>query len=192
MTATSPPIQTRSFFLIDGPNLDWAISNLLGHKPGPNDRPEFRTFAETVCAALGKQVGCKLYLTPEGGDRARHAFLATLRQPGFDWRVKMTPRRPFPQANDPGDAVAIDALRTAFSKGYRDILFVTHDHGFCPDLRSLLVAGAHVTICCFLELLHRDYDTLKPDGLQVVDLRRCEPRFGRLDPNVRTLDDLID
>ncbi|MBK7876745.1 MAG: NYN domain-containing protein [Planctomycetes bacterium] len=190
--SSNPASNNKAFLLVDGPNLDGAIAALLGRKPTRDDRPDFSVFAQHIELALGARVGCKAYVTLRGSDRASHAFQATLRGSGFGWKVIASERRMALGDADPSDQAALDALRVAQDLGYREYVVVTHDHGFCPALTALVQGGARVTVCSFLELLHRDYDALAQAGASIVDLREIEPRFRPLDPRAERLEDLID
>lgn len=191
MKSSYPDVRahSRSLFVMDGPNFDWAISTLLGRKPTRYERPSFESFAHTICEALEKAVGPKLYVTLQREDVGHSKFVDTLRKK-LGWIVKVAPPRLSRDDEDPSDSEVAKALRLAPDRGYHDVVLVTHDHGYIPVVQDLLHRGVAVTICCFLELLHRDYDGLRPVGLEIVDPRRLG-LFKFSDPDGGDLADLI-
>lgn len=182
-TATHTTAHSNSLLVVDGPNLDGGISSLLHRKPGPSDRPDFSRLPSDLETASGLRVVRKVYVTLRREEPSFHRFCATMRGPGFDWLVLVTDRRASASQEDPSDLKAIEVLRSAVTKGYRSLVIITHDHGFCPVVRELMAAGVSVALYCFKELLHRDFDALIPFGLIIRDLREVHDKFRDLDPN---------
>jgi uncharacterized protein len=152
-----------TYVLVDGENVDWAIGELLGRKPQPEERPRWervRTFAE---ATFGGPLKCLFFLAAPEGEFSMPFTQALL---AMDFR-------PIPLRGE-GKVVDVAISRTLDALAGRPgaILLLSHDGDFAPALANVLDSDPtrQVGLLCFPERAATSLRSLTERGLKLFDL----------------------
>ena len=152
-----------TYVLVDGENVDWAIGEMLGRKPQPEERPRWdrvKTFAESE---FGGPLRSLFFLAAPDGEFSMPFTQALL---AMDFR-------PVPLRGE-GKVVDIAISRTleALAKRPGDIMLLSHDGDFAPELSTLLQSDPNrrVGLLCFPERASTALRALTDQGLRLFDL----------------------
>lgn len=171
-------MESISYVLVDGENVDWALSSLLGRKPTSPDRPRWERVLEFAAARSGGVVRGLFFLNASSGEFSL-PFAQALLAIGF---------RPIPLAGE-GKVVDIAIKRTLQVLGDRpgDIVLLSHDGDFAPDVEMLLDTGHRVRLLIFTELLSGKLAALEARGLELADLEHDGGAFQYALPRLRII-----
>jgi uncharacterized protein len=157
-TATTWP----GLVLVDGPNADMTLAEIVGRKPRPQERPCWNHVYHYSRQQL--QCGCAEFVLNGNrfGDKVAPLFRA-LRFIG--WRVAY----PRDSSQDPVDAY-IQCRLVSVRGTRRHVVLLSHDGGYAPYLLDLIVTGSPVTIIGFREELSPALLILESRGATILDL----------------------
>ena len=117
-----------TYLLVDGENIDATLGvSVLGRRPEPQERPRWNTLLEYSEAAWGQPVKGLFFLAVAGELPA--SFVQALLAMGY---------RPVPLRGE-GKVVDIAIQRTAEALSERDadVMLVSHDNDFTPQMEDL-------------------------------------------------------
>ena len=169
-----------TYLLIDGENIDATLGgNILGGRPGPEDRPRWdrvRTFVETT---FTPPVTALFFLNASSGFLPM-PFVQALTAMGY---------RPIPLSGPPGAKVVdigIQRTLTALADREGDVVLGSHDADFIPQISALL-DDRRVALLAFREFVSLQYGDLEASGLEVFDLELDAGSFTRRLPRLRII-----
>ena len=176
---------SKTYLLVDGENIDWALSGFLDHKPEPRERPRWQqllTFAERQwdrpVRALFFINATQWYPT---------AFVQALIAMGY---------RPIPLAGAPDQKVVDEGIKRtldALQERGGHVLLASHDADFASGMTELAaVADRRIGLVVFNELvsqtlrriprleifdLEDDVDAFEVelDRVRIIPLERFDP-----------------
>ena len=177
-----------TYLLVDGENIDATLGQSVfgGRRPAPEERPRWERVRDFAGAAWTAPVSGLFFLNASSGHLPMSFVQALL---AMDYK-------PIPLAGGPGEKVVdIGISRTLAALRDRpgDVLLVSHDGDFLPDVEALLAAPApdgsarRVGVLAFREYLSAGYTALVPQGLQVFDLEDDVRAFTSVLPRVRII-----
>lgn len=154
---------TPTYVLIDGENIDWALSDLVKRKPYPNERPRWREIVQHFAAGGTRPVVPLLFLNCPG-DVVPIQFVTFLRSIGV---------RPVLLRGE-GKVVDLGIERTleALLHHDGDVALLSHDGDFLDAVKALLDHDRSVSLVCLPERANAEFEALREHGLAVVDLER--------------------
>lgn len=177
MNETAP-----TYLIVDGENIDATLGmSVLGHRPAPEERPRWdRVLASAREFGAGEARGL-FFLNASSGQMPMNFVQALM---AMDYR-------PIPLASSGGEKVVdvgiqrtLDAIA---AQGFGDVLLVSHDGDFIPQIAALLDAGRRVGVICFTEYLNSALAALTSNGLTVIDLENDVNAFTAALPRVRII-----
>lgn len=179
---TVPGAVVPTYLIVDGENIDATLGNnvLGGRRPTPEERPRWDRIRDWAAGAFAQDVTGLFFLNASSGQLPM-TFVSALLAIGY---------RPIPLSADPGIKVVdvgiqrtLDALRDRPG----DVLLVSHDGDFLPQVAELLDGSRRVGVLGFREFLSGGYTPLIEQGLQVFDLEDDVRAFTSPLPRVRII-----
>lgn len=172
-----------TYLVIDGENLDATLgSNLLGHRPAPDERPRWERVLDFAAKVWDQPVKGLFFLNASSGSMPM-PFVQALIAIGL---------KPVPLSGPPGVKVVdvgIQRMLDAIGAGHGDVLLGSHDGDFLPQVQSLLdIPGRRVGLLAFTECVSTQYSALVADGLQQFDLEYDAKAFTKPLPRLRIID----
>ncbi len=175
-----PEVGSFTYLLVDGENIDATLGNVLGRRPGRDERPRWeriRTFAEQQ---WGRPVRGLFFLNASSG----------LMPGSFVQALLAMDYRPIPLSGafdekvvDIGIQRTLDALRDRPG----DVLLASHDGDFLPQVQALLDGDRRVGVLGFREYVNAGFAALAGQGLATYDLEDDAAAFNELLPRVRII-----
>jgi len=155
--------KTPTYVLIDGENIDWALSELINKKPGPAERPRWSEIVDHFREGGNKQV-VALFFFNCPGDAVPIQFVTFLRSSGI---------RPV-LLRGQGKVVDLGIQRTlqALTKRDGDVALLSHDGDFIDEVAALVRSDRTVSLVCFPERANAQFMALREEGLRLLDLER--------------------
>jgi uncharacterized protein len=155
-----------TYVLIDGENIDWALSEVIGKKPGPNERPRWAEIVDHFRNGGTSQV-VALFFFNCPSDIVPIQFVTFLRSSGI---------RPV-LLRGQGKVVDLGIQRTLEALRHRDgdVALLSHDGDFIDEVAALVHSGRSVSLVCFPERANAQFMALREDGLRISDLERDIP-----------------
>jgi uncharacterized protein len=176
MVSSRPP--AASYVLIDAENVDWAVSNVVGRKPEPQDRVQFDRLVAFCEDHFPKPVRCVVVLNARGEQLpdVMIGFVRALKTAGCD--VALLHGRPDQKVVDLGILKLLEAIRTQRPKAA--VGLASHDGtDFADALRQLLEEKRQVAILGLREYMSQRFRELVPAGLEILDLEMNAKVFQR-------------
>ncbi|HEX5745504.1 MAG TPA: NYN domain-containing protein [Archangium sp.] len=176
MVSSRPP--AASYVLIDAENVDWAVSNVVGRKPEPQDRVQFDRLVAFCEDHFPKPVRCIVVLNARGEQLpdVMIGFVRALKTAGCD--VALLHGRPDQKVVDLGILKLLEAIRTQRPKAA--VGLASHDGtDFADALRLLLEEKRQVAILGLREYMSQRFRELVPAGLEILDLEMNAKVFQR-------------
>lgn len=173
-----------TYLLVDGENVDATLGNHLlgGRRPAPEERPRWDRVREWSAAFTEPEVNGLFFLNASGG-ALPSTFVTALLAMSY---------RPLPLASrEPGIKVVdvgIQRTLAALVERPGDVLLVSHDGDFLPQVEALLDGTRRVGVLCFREYLSNGYEPLIAKGLTIHDLEDDVRAFTSPLPRVRIID----
>lgn len=171
--------ERTTYVLVDGENIDATLgSSILSRRPHPDERPRWDrllTFAE----ATWEQPVRGLFFLQANGDLPS----------GFIQALQAMQYRPIPlsgQANEKVVDIAIQRTLEALRGRADDVLLLSHDSDFVPQITELL-DGRRVGLVAFAEFRSREYAALAERGLHFFDLEYDVGAFNTRLPRIRVI-----
>jgi putative heme uptake system protein len=167
MHAPRPP--AASYVLIDAENVDWAVSNVVGRKPEPQDRVQFDRLVHFCEGYFPAPVRCIVVLNARGEQLpdVMLGFVRALKSAGCD--VVLLHGRPDQKVVDGGILKLLEAIRAQRPKAA--VGLASHDGvDFADALRPLLEEKRKVAVLGLREYVSQRFRELVPSGLEILDL----------------------
>ena len=178
-STTAPPTAPAStYVLIDAENIDWAVSNVVGRKPEPQDRVQFDRLVTFCESHFAGPVRCLVVLNARGEQLpdVMLGFVRALKTAGCE--VVLLHGRPDQKVVDLGILKLLEAIRT--QRPGTGVALASHDGAdFAVALKPLLEEGRKVTILGLREYVSQRFRELVPNGLEILDLEINAKVFQR-------------
>ena len=160
------PEEETTYLLVDGENIDATLGlSVLGRRPEPDERPRW----DRVRDYVGEKYA--------GETKALFFLNATAHMPmTFVQALLAMDYQPIPLSSE-GDEKVVDVgiqrtLDAIAEQESGNVVLVSHDGDFEPQLRALLKNDHEVTVVGFEEFLSGELRSLEEKGLKNVDLER--------------------
>ncbi|ATB30642.1 NYN domain-containing protein [Melittangium boletus] len=177
MTSTTRPA-AATYVLIDAENIDWAVSNVVGRKPEPQDRVQFDRLVAFCESRFANPVRCIVVLNARGEQLPDMmiGFVRALKTAGCE--VVLLHGRPEQKVVDMGILKLLEAIRT--SRPGASVALASHDGSdFAAALRPLLEEKRKVTLLGLREYVSQRFREFVPAGLEILDLEMDAKVFQR-------------
>ncbi|MDC0707978.1 NYN domain-containing protein [Stigmatella sp. ncwal1] len=171
-----PP--AASYVIIDAENVDWAVSNVVGRKPEPQDRVQFDRLVSFCETHFPNPVRCVVVLNARGEQLpdAMIGFVRALKSAGCE--VALLHGRSDQKVVDLGILKLLEAIRT--QRPGAAVALASHDGAdFAAALRPLLEEKRQVAILGLREHVSSRFRELVPSGLEILDLELNAKVFQR-------------
>ncbi|RKG88810.1 MAG: NYN domain-containing protein [Myxococcaceae bacterium] len=172
-----------SYVLIDAENVDWAVSNIVGRKPEPQDRVQFDRLIGFCETYFPKPVRCVVVLNARGEQLpdAMIGFVRALKSAGCE--VALLHGRPDQKVVDLGILKLLENIRT--QRPGAAVGLASHDGAdFAEALKPLLEEKRQVAVLGLREYVSQRFRELVPNGLKIVDLELNAKVFQRPLPRI--------
>ncbi|OJH35138.1 NYN domain-containing protein [Cystobacter ferrugineus] len=176
MTTTRPAAAT--YVLIDAENIDWAVSNVVGRKPEPQDRVQFDRLVAFCEGRFPNPVRCIVVLNARGEQLPDMmiGFVRALKTAGCE--VVLLHGRPEQKVVDMGILKLLEAIRQ--QRPGTAVVLASHDGSdFAAALRPLLEDKRKVTLLGLREYVSQRFREFVPSGLEILDLEMDAKVFQR-------------
>jgi uncharacterized protein len=176
MTPTRPA--AASYVLIDAENIDWAVSNVVGRKPEPQDRVQFDRLVAFCESRFPNPVRCIVVLNARGEQLPDMmiGFVRALKTAGCE--VVLLHGRPEQKVVDMGILKLLEAIRQ--QRPGTAVVLASHDGSdFAAALRPLLEEKRKVTLLGLREYVSQRFREFVPAGLEILDLEMDAKVFQR-------------
>ena len=169
----------QSYLLVDGENIDATLgSSILQRRPQPEERPRWDRLLE-FCREQWDQPVSGLFFLAANSDLPL-SFVQALLAMGY---------RPIPLSGAPNQKVvdiAIQRTIVALKDRPADLMLVTHDGDFLPQLEELC-DGRRVGVVAFPEFRNRGFAALAERGVEFYDLESDVKAFNVVLPRIRII-----
>ncbi|QNK53315.1 NYN domain-containing protein [Dermacoccus sp. PAMC28757] len=170
-----------TYVLIDGENIDATLgTSILGRRPHPDERPRWDRplrFAEQEW----RQDAKGLFFLAANGPELPMSFIQALTALGY---------QPIPLSGASDEKVVdmaiqktLDALRTYQA----DVMLVSHDGDFLPQVEPLLGGSRKVGLIGFKEFRNSGFAPLEAQGMEFFDLEHDVKAFNATLPRLRII-----
>lgn len=170
-----------TYVLIDGENIDATLgTSILGRRPHPDERPRWDRllrFAEQEW----RQDAKGLFFLAANGPELPMSFIQALTALGY---------QPIPLSGASDEKVVdmaiqktLDALRTYQA----DVMLVSHDGDFLPQVEPLLGGSRKVGLIGFKEFRNSGFAPLEAQGMEFFDLEHDTKAFNTPLPRLRII-----
>jgi uncharacterized protein len=170
-----------TYVLVDGENIDATLgSSVLGRRPNPDERPRWERVRDFAAEAWQQPVRGLFFLNASSGHLPMSFVQALI---AMDYR-------PIPLSGAAGEKVVdIGIQRTldAIEQRPGDVLLVSHDGDFLPQIGRILGAERRVGLIGFREFFNSGFTALTGRGLQIFDLEDEVGAFNSALPRVRVI-----
>lgn len=171
-----------TYLLVDGENIDATLGmSVLGRRPNPEERPRWDRILTYSTEVWGTTARGLFFLNASSGQMPMN-FVQALLAMEF---------HPIPLASS-GNEKVVDVgiqrtLEAIAAQGHGDVLLVSHDGDFIPQVAELLQHGHRVGVLCFREFLNARLADLASEGLEIHDLEDDIKAFNAVLPRVRII-----
>ncbi|MPV48555.1 MULTISPECIES: NYN domain-containing protein [unclassified Pseudactinotalea] len=170
-----------TYVLVDGENIDATLGmSVLGHRPAPEERPRWDRILEFAHRIWAQDVRGLFFLNASNGQMPMSFVQALL---ALDFH-------PIPLSGSKDESVVdIGIQRTLEALHDRpgDVLLVSHDGDFVPQVESLLGTDRRMGVVCFREFVSAKLSELTERGLRIYDLEDDVAAFNAPLPRVRII-----
>ena len=171
-----------TYVLIDGENIDATLGmSVLGHRPESEERPRWDRLLEFTKDLTDDGLVQGLFFINASTGHLPMTFVQALLAMSY---------RPIPLAGSSEEKVVdigIQRMLAAIqASGRGNVVLVSHDGDFVPQLSDLLQAGHRVGIMCFREYLAAQIQEL--EGITLYDLEYDVNAFTSVLPRVRIVE----
>ncbi|MEW4490953.1 hypothetical protein AB1L42_22925 [Thalassoglobus sp. JC818] len=161
--------------LIDGPNIDGVLGQILQRQPISEDRPQWDVVRECLQRILGIQVPPMFVIDGTHSNERAYKFYRFLRSAQFRLERRY-PDLLLGHNSDPVDDFILgelDRVCDLAREGSRPrVVVVSHDHVYAPILQTILKFDGKVSIVGFHEELSPALLNLRSYGAELYDLEK--------------------
>ena len=173
--------QRTTYLLIDGENIDATLgTSILGRRPHPDERPRWDRLLK-FAQRQWHQDAKGLFFLAANGPELPMAFIQALTALGY---------QPIPLSGAEGEKVvdmAIQKTLDALVTLQADVMLVSHDGDFLPQLEPLLGGSRKVGLIGFKEFRNAGFSPLEAQGLEFFDLEHDVKAFNATLPRLRVI-----
>lgn len=176
MLTGRPP--AASYVLIDAENIDWAVSNVVGRKPEPQDRVQFDRLVSFCESNFPAPVRCVVVLNARGEQLpdVMIGFVRALKSAGCE--VALLYGRPDQKVVDLGILKLLENIHT--QRPGAAVVLASHDGAdFAEALKPMLAEKRQVAVLGLREYVSQKFRELVPSGLKILDLEMNARVFQR-------------
>jgi uncharacterized protein len=170
-----------TYLIVDGENIDATLGvSVLGRRPNPEERPRWDRVRDFVGELWDQPVRPLFFLNASSGSMPMSFVQALL---ALDYR-------PIPLAGSASEKVVdIGIQRTldAIADREGDVVLVSHDGDFLPQMTKLVGEGRRVGLLGFREFVNSRFTELSGLGLRLLDLEDDVAAFTSPLPRVRVI-----
>lgn len=171
--------QRRTFVLVDGENIDATLGNsVLGRRPAPEERPRWERVTQYVAEGWEQPVTGLFFLNASNGHLPAPFVQALL---AMDYRPVPLSGRSDEKVVDIGIQRTLEAL---LDHDDADVVLVSHDADFAPQLRQLVDGRREIAIIGFREYMSTQLTGI---GVKFFDLEEDVQAFTLPLPRVRII-----
>ncbi len=173
-----------TYLLVDGENIDATLGmSILGRKPNSEERPRWDSVLKKSCC-IWKSRDCQgLFFLREVDGELPMGFVQALMAMHY---------RPIPLTGSSAVKITDTAIKrtldTIANQGCGNVVLVSHDGDFVPQLQHLLDNGHKVAVVCLKEYLSSAIYRLADYGLEIYDLEYDFHAFQVKLPRVSVID----
>lgn len=170
-----------SYVLIDGENIDATLgTSILQRRPNPEERPRWDRVLKHAQEEWEQPVVGLFFLAANHGE-VPMGFVQALTAIGY---------RPVPLSGGPGEKVvdiAIQRTLEALVDRPADVMLLSHDGDFLPQLEALVTEDHDVALIGFKEFRNSGFAALEEKGLEFHDLEYDVGAFNSPLPRLRII-----
>jgi uncharacterized protein len=168
-----------TYVLVDGENIDATLgTSILSRRPHPDERPRWERLLQFAEGEWEQDAKGLFFLAANG--ELPMGFIQALVAIGY---------RPIPLSGRAGEKVvdiAIQRTLVALQDRAADVLLVSHDGDFLPQLGDLC-DGRKVGLVAFTEFRNNGFLALVDKGLELFDLEYDVRAFNTRLPRIRII-----
>lgn len=177
----SPDGTAQTYLLVDGENIDATLGqSILGRRPRPDERPRWDRLLRFAEDHWDQPVRGLFFLAVTGGELPG-SFVQALVAIGF---------RPIPLAGSPDEKVVDQAIQRtleAIADRTDDVMLVSNDGDFVPQITPLVTGRRRVGVLGFDEFRNGQFSALESRGLELLDLEHDAEVFNVTLPRLRII-----
>lgn len=173
----------KTYVIVDGENIDATLGlSVLDRRPNPEERPRWDRVLEGAHRAFEEEAKGLFFLNGSSGALPM-GFVQALT--AMDYTVIPLSGPEDVKVVDVGLQRTMDAIGELDSG---DVILVSHDADFVPQVERLLDQGRRVAVMCFREFLASGLHELEAKGLRIIDLEYDVHAFQVTLPRLRIID----
>ncbi len=169
-----------TYVLVDGENIDATLGgSILGRRPMPAERPRWERLLQFVDDQWDTEAKGLFFLAVNA--ELPMSFVQALTAIGY---------RPVPLSGEAGEKVvdiAIQRTMEALAERDADVVLVSNDGDFVPQMTTLVDGQRRVGLVGFDEFRNHHFSPLIPRGLETWDLEYDVRAFRESLPRVRVI-----
>lgn len=175
------PNNELTYVLIDGENIDATLgTSILGRRPHPDERPRWDRLLRFATSQWQNEVRGLFFLAANGPELPM-PFIQALIALGY---------QPIPLSGGLDEKVvdiAIQKTLDALAQREGDVMLVSHDGDFLPQIEPLLDGTRRVGLVGFREFRNAGFAPLIEEGLEFFDLEYDVKAFTGSLPRLRVI-----
>jgi putative heme uptake system protein len=169
----------RTYVLVDGENIDATLGmSVLSRRPEPEERPRWERVTDYARKLWDQPVTGLFFLNASNGNLPAGFVQALL---AMDYRPVPLSGRADQKVVDIGLQRTLEAIAGHDA----DVLLVSHDGDFLPQVQSLLGTGRRVELLALREFVNAQFTAL---GVRIHDLEHDVGAFNVTLPRVRIIE----
>ncbi|SNC71442.1 uncharacterized protein SAMN05445756_1489 [Kytococcus aerolatus] len=173
--------ERTTYLLVDGENIDATLGNCLGRRPQPDERPRWERLLTHAAEAWGQPVQGLFFLAAQT-EQLPMTFVQALVAIGY---------RPVPLSGGSDEKVvdiAIQRTMEALADRGDDVILVSHDGDFLPQMEALLEdEDRRLGLMAFREYRNAGFTELEQQGMETFDLEYDVQAFNARLPRLRII-----
>lgn len=171
----------RTYILVDGENIDATLgTSILGHRPQPEERPRWDRVLSFARREFEQDVKGLFFL--QTNHEMPMAFVQAL------LALDYTPVPLSGSSQQKVVDIAIQKMMVELVQHEADVLLVSNDGDFLPQVRELLAdEERRVGVIGFTEFANGGFGSLRDEGLEIFDLEHDVRAFNVTLPRVRII-----
>lgn len=178
---STPVAERTTYLLVDGENIDATLGNCLGRRPQPDERPRWERLLTHVQSSWEQPV-TGLFFLAASEDHLPMNFVQALMAIGY---------KPIPLSGATDEKVvdiAIQKTLEALAERSDDVVLVSHDGDFLPQMTALLDdEDRRLGLMGFREYRNAGFVELEEQGMETFDLEYDVKAFNARLPRMRII-----